>query len=97
VVSIKTQKVTLFSNGVRVAQRPVSTRVPGHPTPMGVFSVIEKNRYHHSNIYSGAPMPYMQRTTGVGNCIGSAKKVLSVYKKRVRKPAAAYSIGRNSI
>ena len=33
------------------------------PTPMGVFSVIEKNRYHHSNIYSGAPMPYMQRTT----------------------------------
>src|SRR6516164_9161873 len=41
-------------------------RVPGHPTPMGVFSVIEKDRYHHSNIYSGAPMPYMQRITWSG-------------------------------
>ena len=66
VVSINTQKVTLFSNGVQVAQGPVSTGVRGHPTPMGVFSVIEKDRYHHSNIYSGAPMPYMQRITWSG-------------------------------
>ena len=66
VVSIGTQKVTLFSNGVRVAQGPVSTGVPGHPTPMGVFSIIEKDRYHHSNIYSGAPMPFMQRITWSG-------------------------------
>ena len=61
VVSIDHQRVTLFSNGVRVAQGPVSTGVPGHPTPMGVFSVIEKDRYHRSNLYSNAPMPFMQR------------------------------------
>src|SRR5262249_15222125 len=66
VVSISNQKVTLFSDGVQVAQGPVSTGVPGHPTPMGVFSIIEKDRYHHSNIYSGAPMPYMQRITWSG-------------------------------
>jgi hypothetical protein len=66
VVSINSQKVTLFSNGQRVAQGPVSTGVPGHLTPMGVFSVIEKDRYHHSNIYSGAPMPFMQRITWSG-------------------------------
>ena len=66
VVSIETQRVTLFSNGVRVAQGPVSTGVPGHPTPMGVFSIIEKDRYHHSNLYSNAPMPYMQRITWSG-------------------------------
>src|SRR5262249_21834612 len=48
VVSIGNQKVTLFSNGVRVAQGPVSTGVPGRPTPTGVFSIIEKDRYHHS-------------------------------------------------
>jgi L,D-transpeptidase catalytic domain len=66
VVSIDHQKVTLFSNGVRVAQGPVSTGVPGHPTPMGVFSIIEKDRYHHSNIYSNAPMPFMQRITWSG-------------------------------
>jgi hypothetical protein len=66
VVNIGTQRVTLYSNGVRVAQGPVSTGVPGHPTPLGVFSVIEKDRYHHSNIYSGAPMPFMQRITWSG-------------------------------
>ena len=38
----------------------------GHPTPMGVFSVIQKHKFHHSNIYSGAPMPYMQRITWSG-------------------------------
>jgi L,D-transpeptidase catalytic domain len=66
VVSIDHQTVTLFSNGVRVAQGPVSTGVPGHPTPMGVFSIIEKDRYHRSNLYSNAPMPYMQRITWSG-------------------------------
>jgi len=66
VVNIGTQKVTLYSNGVRVAQGPVSTGMPGHPTPMGVFSIIEKDRYHHSNIYSGAPMPFMERITWSG-------------------------------
>jgi hypothetical protein len=58
--------VTLFSNGVRVAQGPVSTGVASHPTPLGVFSIIEKDRYHRSNLYSDAPMPYMQRITWSG-------------------------------
>ena len=40
--------------------------MPGHGTPMGVFSVIQKHKLHHSNIYSGAPMPYMQRITWSG-------------------------------
>ena len=66
VVNIGIQKVTLYANGVRVAQGPVSTGMAGHPTPLGVFSIIEKDRYHHSNIYSGAPMPYMQRITWSG-------------------------------
>jgi hypothetical protein len=49
-----------------VADAPIATGVPGHPTPTGVFSVIDKERYHESNIYSGAPMPYMQRITWSG-------------------------------
>jgi lipoprotein-anchoring transpeptidase ErfK/SrfK len=65
-VNIGTQKVTLYSNGERVAQGPVATGMPGHATPQGVFSIIQKDRYHHSNIYSGAPMPYMQRITWSG-------------------------------
>jgi lipoprotein-anchoring transpeptidase ErfK/SrfK len=66
VVSIANQHVTLYSNGVHVAQSPVSTGVPGRPTPTGVFSIIQKDRFHHSNLYSNAPMPFMERITWSG-------------------------------
>jgi L,D-transpeptidase catalytic domain len=69
IVSIASQRVTLYANGQFVARGPVSTGVRGHPTPVGVFTVIQKDRYHHSNIYSGAPMPYMQRITWSGVAI----------------------------
>jgi lipoprotein-anchoring transpeptidase ErfK/SrfK len=66
VVSIGSQHATVYDDGTPIATTPVSTGMPGHPTPMGIFSVIQKDRYHHSNIYSGAPMPYMQRITWSG-------------------------------
>jgi lipoprotein-anchoring transpeptidase ErfK/SrfK len=66
VVSIANQHVTLYGNGTRVTQSPVSTGVPGRPTPTGVFSIIQKDRFHHSNLYSNAPMPYMERITWSG-------------------------------
>src|SRR5262249_46143161 len=66
---IDRQKMTVYdSNGV-FAESPVSTGMKGHSTPMGVFSVIQKQKYHRSNIYSGAPMPYMQRITWSGIAI----------------------------
>jgi L,D-transpeptidase catalytic domain len=65
-ISIGSQRVTVYDDGTPVAVSAVSTGVPGHPTPTGVFSVIQKQRWHHSNLYSGAPMPYMQRITWSG-------------------------------
>jgi len=66
IISIAEQRVSLFDNGALIARSPVSTGTEGHPTPLGVFSVISKQRWHRSNIYSGAPMPYMQRITWSG-------------------------------
>lgn len=66
VVSIDRQKVTIYDSNGLFAESPVSTGMKGHSTPMGVFSVIQKHKFHHSNIYSGAPMPYMQRITWSG-------------------------------
>ncbi|MGX1322287.1 lipoprotein-anchoring transpeptidase ErfK/SrfK [Bradyrhizobium sp. USDA 377] len=66
VVSIDRQKVTVYDTNGVFAESPVSTGMTGHSTPMGVFSVIQKHKFHHSNIYSGAPMPYMQRITWSG-------------------------------
>lgn len=66
VVTLATQRVAVYSDGVLAARSNVATGVPGHPTPTGVFSIIGKSRHHASNIYSGAPMPFMQRITWSG-------------------------------
>ncbi len=65
-ISIAKQRVTVFDQDKPIMEAPVSTGMPGHPTPTGIFSVIQKERFHRSNIYSGAPMPFMQRITWSG-------------------------------
>src|SRR5262245_3938149 len=54
-ISIANQRVTVYDRDQPIMEGPVSTGVPGHPTPMGIFSVIGKERWHRSNLYSGAP------------------------------------------
>ncbi len=66
VISIDKQRLTLYSDGQPIAHSRVSTGVPGHPTPTGVFSIIQKDRWHRSNIYYNAPMYFMQRITWSG-------------------------------
>jgi hypothetical protein len=66
VVSIGSQSISVFSGTDRVAQAPVSSGMAGHRTPTGVFSILQKARYHESNLYSNAPMPFMQRLTWSG-------------------------------
>jgi lipoprotein-anchoring transpeptidase ErfK/SrfK len=65
-ISIERQTLRVYDANGFFAQTPISTGMRGHPTPMGVFSVIQKQKFHRSNIYSGAPMPYMQRITWSG-------------------------------
>jgi hypothetical protein len=68
-ISIEKQNLRIYDANGFFAESPVSTGMRGHSTPMGVFSVIQKQKLHHSNIYSGAPMPYMQRITWSGIAI----------------------------
>ena len=68
-ISIDKQNLKIYDANGFFAEAPVSTGMKGHPTPTGVFSVIQKHKLHHSNIYSGAPMPYMQRITWSGVAI----------------------------
>src|SRR5260370_1880757 len=65
-ISIQNQRLKIYDAAGFFAETPISSGMAGHPTPMGVFSVIQKQKLHHSNIYSGAPMPYMQGITGSG-------------------------------
>src|SRR6266571_3126286 len=65
-ISVDKQSLKIYDANGFFAETPISTGMRGHPTPMGVFSIIQKHKFHHSNIYSNAPMPYMQRITWSG-------------------------------
>src|SRR5271155_4550239 len=66
VVSITEQRGYVYRNGVLIGAATVSTGRPGHLTPTGVFTVLQKQKEHRSTIYDGAPMPYMERLTWGG-------------------------------
>ena len=66
VISIADQHVSIYNHQGLVARSAVSTGMAGHPTPKGVFTIIGRERFHASNLYSGAPMPFMQRITWSG-------------------------------
>ncbi len=88
-ISIDQQKVRVYDSNGLFAEGPVSTGTKSHPTPMGVFSIIQKHKMHHSNIYSGAPMPFMQRITWSG--VAMHQGVLPGYPAShgcIRMPAA---------
>jgi L,D-transpeptidase catalytic domain len=66
VISKKSQHMYVFSDGLLWASTPISTGKRRHETPSGLFPILQKRKYHRSNIYSGAPMPFMQRLTWSG-------------------------------
>lgn len=66
IVNLKTQHAVLYRNGVPIGASTVSTGRPGHKTPTGVFTILEKQVEHYSSKYDSAPMPYMQRLTWYG-------------------------------
>jgi peptidoglycan hydrolase-like protein with peptidoglycan-binding domain len=65
-VSTRWQRLDLYAGTKRIGSCPVSSGQKGHETPHGIFTILGKRRYHRSNIYSGAPMPFMHRLTWSG-------------------------------
>src|SRR3954453_20164414 len=66
IVSIKSQKVTIYDAKGWILRAPVSTGTAGRETPAGVFSVLEKDKDHRSSLYDDARMPHMLRITWNG-------------------------------
>ncbi|UYY59461.1 L,D-transpeptidase family protein [Sphingomonas sp. S2-65] len=66
VVSLAEQRAYVFRGDKLVGVTTVSTGKPGHETPAGEFTILEKKAFHRSNLYSDAPMPFMQRLTWDG-------------------------------
>ena len=66
VVNLATQRMVFFRDGVALGASTVSSGKPGHETPTGVFTILQKNAAHRSSTYNNAPMPNMQRLTWQG-------------------------------
>jgi hypothetical protein len=66
IVHLPSQRAYVYRNGIRIGASTVSTGKAGHKTPTGVFTILQKNKDHKSNLYNNAPMPYMQRLTWDG-------------------------------
>ncbi|MEZ5922770.1 MAG: L,D-transpeptidase [Hyphomicrobiaceae bacterium] len=66
IVSIPDQRVHVYRNGIRIAVSTCSTGKKGHETPTGVFTILQKDKNHHSSTYNNAPMPNMNRLTWSG-------------------------------
>lgn len=65
-VSLSEQRANVYRNGVRIGVSTASTGKPGHRTPTGVFTVLQKDAEHHSKTYDNAAMPYTERLTWDG-------------------------------
>jgi hypothetical protein len=66
VVSLHDQRITVYDGDGWILRAPVSSGQKGRETPAGIFSVIQKEVEHYSNLYDDAFMPHMQRITWSG-------------------------------
>jgi len=66
IVSLRSQRITVYDANGWILQAPASSGQKGRETPAGIFSVIEKQAEHYSNLYDDAYMPHMQRLTWSG-------------------------------
>lgn len=66
VISLDEQRAYVYRNGIAIGMSTISSGKEGKETPPGVFTILQKNKDHRSNLYNNAPMPYMQRLTWDG-------------------------------
>src|ERR1700675_2148653 len=66
IISLRSQRITVYDANGWILRAPVSSGQKGRETPAGIFSVIQKEAEHYSNLYDDAYMPDMQRITWSG-------------------------------
>src|SRR5262245_6002140 len=66
IVSLRSQRITIYDANGWILRAPVSSGQKGRETPAGVFGVIQKEADHYSNLYDDAYMPHMERITWSG-------------------------------
>ncbi|RST32294.1 hypothetical protein HMF7854_13745 [Sphingomonas ginkgonis] len=66
VVNLSQQMAWVYRGGSLIGATTISSGMVGRESPAGYFPILEKDRFHKSNKYSAAPMPFMQRLNWYG-------------------------------
>src|ERR1700730_19111332 len=59
IVSLHSQRITVYDANGWILRAPVSSGQHGRETPAGTFRVIKKEAKNYSNLYDDASMPHM--------------------------------------
>src|SRR5262249_38895850 len=66
VIALAQPHISIYGASGKMLEAPASTGIKGRDTPAGIYSIVQKEEDHHSNLYDDASMPYMERLTWTG-------------------------------
>jgi hypothetical protein len=68
-VDLEARVLSVFRDGYEIGATAVLLGTDEHPTPLGTFPILSKERHNRSEKYGDAPMPWTLRLTGDGVAI----------------------------
>jgi hypothetical protein len=68
-IDLDARVLSVFRDGYEIGATAVLLGTDDHPTPLGTFPILSKERHNKSEKYGDAPMPWTLRLTGDGVAI----------------------------
>lgn len=68
-IDLDARVLSVFRDGYEIGATAVLLGTDDHPTPLGTFPILSKERHNKSEKYGNAPMPWTLRLTGDGVAI----------------------------
>lgn len=78
-VDLDARVVSVFRNGYEIGATAAMLGTDKHPTPLGTFPILTKERHNVSEKYNNAPMPWTLRLTWDGIAIHGGSEVENGY------------------
>ncbi len=74
-VDLQARVISVFRDGYEIGAAAALLGTPEHPTPVGTFPILTKERHNVSEKYNNAPMPWTLRMTWDGVAIHGGSTV----------------------
>ena len=78
-VDLEARVLSVFRGGYEIGATAVLLGTDEHPTPLGTFPILTKERHNVSEKYNNAPMPWTLRLTWDGIAIHGGSEITNGY------------------